>query len=221
MTEQQAIDLIRLSIPGGTASSDKIAKSVLQYALTKISRLKGTDFNREYLSATLTGAKQEYILGTELFGSQSKVWNISEMWFTDAVGRIVEILGLDDFNVRAAGGTTTGRPTIGTVHSKTRTLKLYPIPDSNYPIEAYVTSPINKLSDLDEIYHDIPVDVAGLMIQAARDPSIKLRLVKEGFRDLLLDAGSGWTGSTMLMDKPLSRSQGLRKATDSGNLTGV
>ena len=220
MTEQQAIDLIRLSIPGDTVSADKIARSVLQYALTKISRLKGTDFNREYLPATLTNAKQEYILGSELFSSQAKVWNISEMWFTDVTGRIVEILGLDDFNVRAAGGTTPGRPTIGTVHSKTRTLRLYPIPDSDYPIEAYVTSPINKLSDLDEIYHDIPIDVAGLMIQAAQDPNIKLRLVKEGLKDLLLDAGSGWTGSTMLIDKPLSRTQGFRRTADSSNLAG-
>lgn len=219
MTEQQAIDIIKLSIPSGdTAGADKIAKSVLQYAVTKASRLRGTDFNREYLSDSLTNGKQEYVLGADLFGSQSKVWNISEMWFTDTTGRIVEILGLDDFNIRAGGGTITGRPTIGTVHSKTRKLRLYPIPDSTYPFEAYVTAKINKLSDIDEIYHDVLVDIAGLVIQAASDPNVKLKLVQEGLKDLLLDAGSGWTGSTMLIDKPLSRGQGFRKTADSSNL---
>jgi hypothetical protein len=219
MTEKQAIDIIKLSLPSGdTAGIDKVAKSVLQYAITKASRLRGTDFNREYLPGTLTNTKQEYILGTELFGSQSKVWNISEMWFTDTTGRIVEILGLDDFNVRAAGGKSTGRPTIGTVHSKTRKLRLYPIPDSAYPFEAYVTSKISALNDIDEIYHDVIVDIAGLMIQAASDPNVKLKLVQEGLKDLLLDSGSGWTGSTMLIDKPLSRGQRFRKTADSSNL---
>ncbi len=220
MTDQQAINVIKLSLTGiDTTSADKIAKSVLLYALTKASRQRGADFNREYKPATLKSGKQSYTLGVDLFGAQSNVWNIQEMWCTDTTSAFITIIGIDDFNDRAAGGTTTGRPTIAAVHSKTRILELYPIPDSNYPIKAYVTAKIGKLADMASVYHDIIIDIAGLAIQAASDPNVKLQLVKEGLKDLMIDSGGGWTGSTILIDTPLSRGQGGRTRADSGNLT--
>jgi hypothetical protein len=216
MTETQAINIIKLSL-GGVADADNIAKSVLQYALTKASRLRGSDFNREYKAATLVSGTQNYTLAT-LFGSQSNVWNIQEMWCTDTTNAAVTIIGLDDFNDRAAGGSSSGRPTIGTLHSKTRELRLYPIPDSNYPIEAYVTAKIAKLSDVPDVYHDVIIDMAGLAVKAISDPNVQMALVKEGLKDLMIDSGGGWTGSKILHPTPLSRGQRVRGDTDSSNL---
>lgn len=218
MTELQAISIIKLSLPAGLAETDKVASALLQYALNKISRKKGVDFNREYKTATLTSGKKEYILGADLWSGQGNVWNIQEMNCTDATGHPVWIIGVDDFNDIARGSTSTGRPTHGTVHSANRILRLFPIPNSNYPIEAYVTKKIAFLTDLLEIYHDIPIDIAGLAIKAGVDPNVQMALVKEGLADIMADSATAWTGSKIMIQRPLGDSD-TRLRADSGNLS--
>lgn len=220
MTEDQAKLIIRLSLPAGTdtASGDMIAGALLSYALNKISRKKGVDYNREYKTATLTSGTKEYVLGVDLWSGQGSVWNIQEMQCTDTTGQPIWIVGVDDFNDIARGSTTTGRPTHATVHSANRILRLFPTPDSNYPIEAYVTKKISVLSDLLEIYHDIPIDIAGLAIKAGVDPNVQMALVKEGLRDLVIDSATAWTGNSIALDRHLGGDD-MMTGADSRNLT--
>jgi hypothetical protein len=219
MTEAQAISIIKLSLPAGLAETDKVASALLSYALNKISRKKGVDYNREYKTANLTSGQRDYVLGADLWSGQGNVWNVQEMNCTDAKGHPIWVIGKDDWNDIARGSTTTGRPTHATVHSANRVLQLFPIPNSNYPIEAYVTKKITAITDLLEIYHDIPIDIAGLAIKAGVDPNVQMALVKEGLADILADSGTSWTGSKIMIQRPLGDSD-IRMGSDSGNLTG-
>lgn len=220
MTDDQAKSIIKLSMPAGTdtASANEIAGALLAYALNKISRKKGVDYNREYRTGTLVASQREYTLGVDLWSGQGAVWNVQEMNCTDTTGQPIWIIGMDDFNDIARGSTTTGRPTHATIHSANRVLRFYPIPNSAYPIEAYVTKKISALSDLLEIYHDIPIDIAGLAIKAGADPNVQMALVKEGLRELTIDSATAWTGNSIALDRHLGGDD-MMSGADSGNLT--
>ncbi len=221
MTTNEAIAIIKLSLPAGdSAGADSVAASLLNYGLIKTARKRGVDFNREYKSFTLSSGKSSYILGQELFSSSPNVWNVQEMFHTDSPGRPIFILGLDDFNDRARGSSTTGRPTIATVHSNPRILEVYPEPDTDYTVKGYVSKTINKLSDIPNIYHDVPIDFASMAIKAATDASVAAVLLKEGLEDLMADAGAHWTGGKILLQRPLGiEDEG--KDVDSSNLTAI
>ena len=221
MTTEQAIDIIKLSLTGAdSASANTVAASLLSYGLVKVARKRGVDFNREYTSFTLSSGKSSYVLGQELFSANPNVWNLQEMYHTDVAGRPIIILGLVDFNDRARGSSTTGRPTIATVHSNPRTLEVFPEPDKDYTVKGYVSKTINSLSDIPNIYHDVPIDFASLAIKAATDASVAATLLKEGLADLMADAGAHWSGGKILIDRPLGTEDG-GKFADSANITGI
>lgn len=221
MTTEQAISIIKLSLTGmDSASADKVAGSLLSYGLVKVARKRGVDFNREYATFILSSGKNSYVLGQELFSANPNVWNLQEMYHTDVAGRPITVLGLVDFNDRARGSSTTGRPTIATVHSNPRTLEVFPNPDKDYTVKGYVSKTIEQLSDIPDIYHDVPIDFAGLAIKAATDASVAAMLLKEGLADLMADAGAHWSGGKILIDRPLGTEGGGRIA-DSSNITGI
>lgn len=221
MTTEQAIDIIKLSLTGiDSASADKVAASLLNYGLVKVARKRGVDFNREYATFTLSSGKSSYILGQELFSANPNVWNLQEMYHTDIAGRPIFVLGLVDFNDRARGSNTTGRPVIATVHSNPRTLEVFPEPDKDYTVKGYVSKTIDSLDDIPDIYHDVPIDFASLAIKAATDASVAAMLLKEGLADLMADAGAHWSGGKILVERPLGIEDG-GKFADSSNITGI
>ncbi len=202
---------------GDTASTQKVAKTFVKMAINNIARKRGVDFNREYKAATLTSGKGEYNLGVELFGGYPNLWSIEEMWFTDTRGKMVILLGMDDYNDRARGGTTTGRPKYGTVHSEPPILELYPIPDSSYTIRAYVTRKIDSLDDLPDIYHDVVYPLALSYVAASKDANVAIALAKDGLHAVQADSKSGYTGSKIMIQRHLG--SGSTIGSDSGNLT--
>lgn len=219
MTEEQITDAVAWSMGGDQAAAKKIAKTFVKMAINNIARKRGVDFNREYKATTLTSGKGEYNLGVELFGGYPNLWSIEELWFTDTKGKWVVLLGMDDYNDRARGGTTTGRPKYGTVHSEPPILELYPIPDSAYAIRAYVTRKIDSLDDLPDIYHDVVYPLALSYVAASKDPNVAIALAKDGLNAVQADSKSGYTGSKIMVQRHLGTGL-ITDGSDSANLTG-
>ena len=224
MTEQELITAIALAVPKDRANAETVAKSMLALAIGKVGRMNGVSFNRDLVTFTFTANDATYKLGTEILQKYPNVWNLQELWFTDEQGHTVQIVALDEFNRTARGGTSTGRPTIGTIHSSTATLEIYPIPDSAYTACAYVKRPIIKLEDIPAPYHDLVYAKAIELIAAAPMAEMASKLAAEGTKEVQADALIAWDGSIVPVDRAIRGTtigETGGKRADSHNLTGL
>lgn len=223
MTEQELVSAIALAVPQkDTASATTIAKSVLSIAIGKVGRMSGVTFNRDWLPFTFTANDPTYKLGSDILQKYPNVFNVQELWFTDVKGKKIRIVSLDEFNGWARGGTTTGRPTVGTVHSSSATLEVYPIPDSAYAAGAYIKRQVTQLADIPTPYHDLIYTKAIEFITAAGSPEMAAKLAKEAEDDVKRDSLIAWDGVIVESDRPIrgTTMSDSGKRADSYNLTG-
>jgi hypothetical protein len=194
MTEPEIVSAIALAVPKDRANAEVIAKAMLNLAIGKIGRMNSVSFNRDLLTLSFRSGISSYKLGTDILQKYPNIWNMQELWCTDQSNSQIKIVALDEFNRYARGGTDTGRPIVGTIHSSTATLEVYPIPDSNYTAVAYVKRQITQLSDIPSPYHDVVYSIAIEMICAAGSSEMAASLSTQGMRDIQGDAQTVWDG---------------------------
>jgi hypothetical protein len=226
MTDNEVKHIIKLAIPPTATNADEVAEAILKKALHKIARRTDVTFNQKVKAFNLTNGTADYKFGADIFTSpnDNRIWNMQELHRTDVQGWPIPIVGVDEFNFYSAGGTTTGAPYVATLHSDPIVLSVYPIPDSNYAVEALVRESIASLGEVPERYHDIVASYAAafakMIVESGQgrgsDKSIK-DMADEDFEDLKHDGPTGWSGSVFQVEQPLGDQQtGVR--VDSGNL---
>ena len=166
----------------------------------------------------LTSGKGSYKIGSEILSKYVGIKKVQHLWHNDRNIAPIEIVGLDEFQRNTSGMSNSGLPIIATVHSSSPILEVYPVPDSNYSVSCYVKRKISKFSDIDDYYHDVIVDYALLSVAAVKDPSVSIRLAKEGLDDLKYDSIIGWIGDNIPISRHLGTGYG--RGNDSGNLRG-
>ena len=139
------------------------------------------------------------------------------LWRTDVKGQPITIVGLEEFNRVARGGTGSGVPTVATIHSHDAMLEFYPIPNSNYSVGAYLKKKITGLEDIPDQFHDVVVDYGIVSIQATKDAAVAVEMLKQGIKDLLNSSMIGWAGDTIPISRHLG-ADGGRATSDSQNL---
>ena len=203
MTESELTTAIALAVPKDRANADVIAKSMLALAISKVGRMSGVSFNRDLLTFNFVVGDNSYKLGIDILQKYPLIWNMQELWFTDQQGYKVRLVGLDEYNNSARGGTSTGRPTIGTLHSSTATLEVYPIPDSAYTMCAYVRRQVNQLSDIPAAYHDLLYAKAVELITVTTNPEMAIKMAAESTLEIKQDALTEWDGTLVESDRPI------------------
>jgi len=219
MTEAELVQIIAAAMPQNSSNAETLGKLLLKKAILKIGRMQGVQFNREWVPFSLKSGKQDMVIGSTILNDYPGVWNMQEMWRTDTGGWNIPIVGIEDFQVYAAGRTTSGAPYIATLHSQKGTLTVYPIPDQDYPVKAYVRRKIVGLEDVPDMYHDTLADYGVIAAQALSSPQVAAELLRGDLKDLLGDALTGWSGSTIGAERGLAEEAGT-SLVDSGNLRG-
>lgn len=219
MTKSQAEKLVALSLPSDSAGSEDVAGILIDMAVVVAGRRRGLNFNRERVGFSLTSGKATYELGKDILTDYSKIKNIQEMWLTGTVGWEVEIVGLDRFNYLTSGGSTSGKPYVGTVYVKDDipVLEVYPSPSDNYAVKALIKKNLTKFEDVPEEHRDVVINIAITTGKSLADPKLSLELLKEGLRDIEIDSLTAWRGTTIRVERPLDAGTSVRSA-DSGNL---
>jgi hypothetical protein len=214
------IDALALAIGGTDAAAAKNMAEVLATAARKrVGRMKGLDFNRERVTFSLTAGKKVYALGVDIKAKHGAIWNIQDMWRTDTPGWEVEIVGLDEFNAYARGGTAAGAPSVATVYGApdARILEVYPSPNSALSLSATVMLSITKETDIPDRYDDVVLTVALTLWNGMKNPAIAAELMRAGLRDMQADGIAAWTGSRIEARDVFGQPGGGSKH-DSGNL---
>lgn len=219
MTEEQAIDIIVLSLPADKQGDRGMAKGFLLKALNMIGRIPGLNFTREWVNFNLISGRAVYELGNHVLKDYDKIKNVQQMWRTDILNWPIDIVGLDSFNERTAGGDSTGSPFVGTVYlvENKPTLEIYPSPDSNYPVKVLIQKNVESIDDVPDAHKDVLIDCAITSIGALSNPSLSLELMRNGIHDVEGDSHTLWRGSTILVERPFDSNPTLKKV-DSGNL---
>lgn len=217
LTFEQAKGIVATAVGADKSNALDVAESHLLKAITKLSRMNNVNFNREWVTFTLTAGKSSYKIGSDVLSEYMDIKKIQHIWHNDRSIEPIKVLGIDEYKSNCSGLSSTGVPVIATVHSSDPILEVYPVPDSNYSVSCYVKRKINKFEDIDSAYHDVVVDYALLSVSATKDPNVAIRLFEEGIDDLKYDSMVGWIGNNI----PVSRHMGIqtdRANSDSGNL---
>lgn len=191
------VDAVKLAVGADAGDAGKIANAVVLAAIKKIGRMPSVDFNKQFVSFALTAGQKTYQLGRDVLANASPIWNMQDMWLTDKVGWGIEIVGAEEFNANARGGTATGAPTIATIYGPddSRTLEVYPSPDSAYNISAMAKLSITQYGDIPSRYDDVVLTTALSLLNSLRNPSVALAMMKEGLGDIRNDRVVSWSGS--------------------------
>jgi len=207
------------ALVGELPDKEAIADEFVNLAARKLGRSNGVDFNRVWAEFTLPSGKKTLDLGRDIGGEYGKIWNIQEMWRTDIHDWPIEVVGLDEFNSKARGGTATGHPTVATVYGKAnaRILEVYPQPTGSVEVGALFKLSIDGIDDVPDRYDDVVMSIAISLFNGTRDPNVALKMAREGLGEVRADRGTTWTGST------ISSREGFGQATwsthyDSGGL---
>ena len=223
MTEQEATLIISLSVPKDRSGAEQLAKVAMNMAVNRMSRMTGVSFNRDLLPFTLRSGISSYKLGSDVLQKYPLVYGMQELWFTADKGYSIRLLAFDEFNRNARGGSTSGRPEIGTIHSSTATLDVYPIPDSNYSVVGYVKRQVTQLSDIPSAYHDVVCVKAIEIINATISGDLARILAEEGMKEVLADSLLSWDGTIVEPDyviRGTSMAETTVRKAHTGNLTG-
>ena len=219
MTENDVKRFLEASVPSDRTNKVEIAKIALATAISKLGRMPDVDWNRDQVNITLTAGDGDYILNVEMLGDYPSIWNIEELWHTDSQGKPVKVVGLSEFNTYKRGSTTTGRPTIATIHSSEPKIEFYPTPDSAYELWGYVQKSIVNFSEVPDIYHDVLISVGQEFIRSITDTNMASKLAEQGMNEIEEQSKTKWTGNTIDIARHLGRS-GTGSGRDSYNLSG-
>ncbi len=217
MTSDELTRAVALAVPSVHADKrEEIADTFIAMAISKLNRLKDTDINQQYREFTLTGGKASYKLGTDIL-TTTKPWNVQNMYRTDIRGWEVSVVDKDKFTPIARGSTITGPPRLATVHSNPPIMEIWPIPDSNYAVGAFVRVNITKIEDIDQRYYDVLYATAIELITAAGSPEMARLVGEEGRHQIESDTLTAWDGTIIPLARNIGQVSDKRKA-DSGNL---
>lgn len=221
MTEQEVLSAIALSVRGDTANRDEVAKSYLKKAILRFGRMNDVGFNMDMVTFSTVSGQSTYDIGVDILPDNDEVWSIVELFRTDVERYKINIVGVDDFFDYAAGNTDTGEPQLATIHSQASILEFYPIPDSAYPMKAYVRKKIENFEDIPSSYHDILIDLANEDIKALDNPSLAMKKSEQGINELKGESLTKWTGSKITLARHLGDNTSRSGRVDSGNLRGA
>ena len=219
MTLDEAKEIVSLAVGTDKPQAEDIAEAHISKAVLKFARANNTNFNRKWATGTLTSGKSSYVVGAEIFSGYSEIQKVQYLWRTDVPGWPISVIGLEAFNRRARGSTTSGPPVVATIHSDKATLELYPIPDSAYTIAANLKKKITGWADIPSYYQDIVVDYAVASVMATRNAEVAVQLLKAGLDDMKYDSIVGWTGDQIPLLRHITEVDDSNTA-DSGNLVG-
>ncbi|MCK5601668.1 hypothetical protein KAR91_07365 [Candidatus Pacearchaeota archaeon] len=217
MTSDELTRAVALAVPSAHADRrEDIADTFITMAIGKLNRLKDTDINQQYKEFTLTADKSSYKLGTDILAS-SKPWNMQDMYRTDVRSWSITIVDKDKFIPYARGSTITGPPTKATVYGNPPILEVFPIPDANYAVGAFIRVNITKIEDIDERYYDVVYASAIELITAAGSPEMARAVGTEGRHQMESDTMTAWDGTIIPLYRNIGQ-VGRRRKADSGNL---
>jgi hypothetical protein len=182
--------------------------------------MEGVSFNRDWVWFSFVAGQGSYVLGKDFLSKYPDILNLQQLFLTDQIDSPVTLLPLDQYNNNARGGTSTGRPVIGTVHSSNATLEVYPKPNAAYTAGAYIKRKITKFSDIPEQFHDVLYSAAITLLNASANPFLAAQLTEAGLQDILRNSQTAWSGSQIPVDRTVSGANVRRRRADSGNLYG-
>ena len=207
--------MIQHAIPGDKAGTEQVAKTIFDRAVLRVGRTPNVDFNREWVTFNFVASKGSYEIGVDIMSAESDIIRAQYLYSTDNTQPIA-LMDLQRFRDITGGQVASGRPTHATIHSASKTLEVYPTPDSSYEYGLYVQKTITKFSEIPDVYHDVVASTGILMVQALRDPGVAARLQKEDMDALKRDSILGWDGTTIAVERGLDYGGGL--GADSMNL---
>ena len=221
MTETGLITAVAATLVGGDkASRNAAAKTFVQGAIKKVGRTPNVDFNRTYVKFTLKSGVKTYTIGKTILKQHSNLWNMQNLHHTDSLGHPIHIFQLGRFNAVARGGSSSGRPSVATIHSWPAILEVYPSPSQDYEVMGYVPRKIVKLSDIPDDYHDVVETIAIAKAAASKEPEVAVALAGSDLREVQNESKTGWQGDQPLIDIPLYNSENTGNRPTSRNLTG-
>jgi len=216
LKEAEVIKYIKASVSAeAQVNADDIAKAAFGKAVTFVGRLPNVDYNRDWVTFNFTASKGSYKLGVDIMAQESDIMNAQELHSTDNIQPII-LMSLPEYRNTTGGFTGSGRPTHATIHSASKTLEVYPTPDSSYEYGLYVQKSVTSFKDIPVAYHDVVCDIGVLNVRALRDPQVAMQLAQQGLEAIKYDAILGWSGDTIRADRALDR--GGRSKADSQNL---
>lgn len=208
----------------GVPARDK-AKMAYSLAKDAIGRLNTVPWNKITDTFDLTSSKGEYVVGSDILSNHTDIKGIIELWRTDQQSSQVKILSVQEFNAYRRGYTTPGAPTFATLRdNKDRELELeiYPIPNDNYTLWAYLRTPL-EVGDIPDDYQDIILWKA-IMIANLDNSSYYLK-AKEMYLEIIdslrRESYTRWEGTRINPDFPIGGSYSSSGRPDSGNIWGM
>lgn len=216
MTKQQVLDEIAALIPvNANVNADVRAQTLLARAVLRVGRMKGVHWNREDVTIAIEGGKSSYKVGVDILGQYADMKNVQVLWRTDVQRPGIPILDIEDFNLFKRGNSASGPPEYATIHSSDETLEIYPTPDTNYSLFAYIKKKITKFEEIPDEYHDVLIDEA----VASADPRTALARAQRGTKEIAGDSLTEWSGNVVPIARHVGRT-GLGVEVNSQNLRG-
>lgn len=220
MIENDVIKAIALAIKGDTTNREEVAGVYLKKAILRLGRMDDVGFNMDMVTFNLVAGQKTYDIGVDILEDYDKIWNIKELHRTDESRYRVPIVGFEDFFDYASGNDDTGEPQIATIHSSDSILEFYPIPDSAYPMRAYVRKRINNFADIPVSFHDVLIDLAIESIASLSDAGVAVKRAEDGVNEIKGESLTKWTGNKIILARHLGDNTSSSGRVDSGNLRG-
>ena len=215
LKSDDVIKLIRLSVPGDNANATDTAKLIFEAAVLKVGKMRNVDYNREWKTFNFVSSKAKLKIGSDIMATEGDILSAGVFTYTDNTQPIF-MLDIHRYRSLTGGLTASGRPTHATIHSATKTLEVYPTPDSGYEAGLYVRKAITSFKDIPEAYHSAVLSTGLTMVKALSDPMLADRLRREDMLDMQGDSMLSWNGSNVSADRGLY--QGGRNVATSYNL---
>lgn len=214
MLERQVISMVAAKIGSATADAEEIAEAYVKMAVLKVGRTRGVNWNREAVTFNLVAGQSSYKVGQDILSDYADLRNLQTMYFTDAPDNPIALVDVNDFSIYARGSTSSGRPTMATLHSGETTLEFWPSPSSAYATWAYLRKKIENFADIPDDYHDVIFAVAMAMLSSPSGFAAK------GIKEVQEDSYTTWSGNIIPVSRSMDGTTG-GDSSDSGNLRGA
>lgn len=168
MTNDTAFEMLKRRLPGDDSDLKNVsARELLDAAVNHMNMLGEYRWNQQYVTATLTSGTSKYFLYDLVPDWQIRKIFDEKLWFVDSQHSI-EIVSREQFNYRARGVTSTGKPNIAVIHSNETMIEFYPTPDDAYEIWAMAGILITNIAQLPVELH-LPVIALATIFGAKAD----------------------------------------------------
>lgn len=222
MTQDQIVKLIQLALPADKATNIEYAERLLPPAIAIVGRMNGTTFNTIRKTFATVSGQATYAIGVDIFGPESGIFGLENLWMTDSPYNRVPLVARDLFRAqKSTASTRTGYPELGSIYRAadlTYNLELFPIPAGVYNMDCEAHLPL-KLDQIPDLYHDLVAKEAIMLFRSMNDTQALSAEIGRDRRDVGADSTTPWSGSVIRVDRPIGRMAG-RKNADSFNLDG-